>query len=91
MTILEISLIVTIIIIMVLAKIIVNLLRQTEQLDDLVRSEKLRTFYAASNALDKMRDADLRGSFEADDEVGAAFEDIKQVIEDLKNEYEQND
>lgn len=90
MSILQISLIAAVVVIVVLIRIIINLLRQTEQLDDLVRSERLRTFYAASNALDKMREADLRGSFESDDEVGAAFEDIKQVIEELKNEYEQN-
>lgn len=36
--------------------------------------------------LSEMREIDIRGAFESDDEVGAVFNDLKRVIE----EYEQN-
>jgi hypothetical protein len=30
-----------------------------------------------------MQDADIRGSFESDDEVGSAFSELKEIIEEL--------
>jgi hypothetical protein len=33
-----------------------------------------------------MRDIDIRGSFESDDEVGAVFSELKNTIETYKNE-----
>jgi hypothetical protein len=35
--------------------------------------------------LDEMRQLDLKGSFESDDEVGVVFKELKDVIETYKN------
>jgi len=35
--------------------------------------------------LDEMRALDIKGSFEADDEVGAVFTELKNLIEKYKN------
>jgi hypothetical protein len=36
--------------------------------------------------LQKMKEIDIRGSFESDDEVGAVFSELKETIETYKNE-----
>lgn len=36
--------------------------------------------------LQQMRDIDIRGSFEADDEVGSVFSELKNLIETYNNE-----
>ena len=33
-----------------------------------------------------MKDADIKGSFESDDEVGSAFTQLKTIVEELNNE-----
>jgi hypothetical protein len=63
-----------------------NLLKQTEQLDDMVIYTRLQVRNKVSDALKKMKETDLRGAFESDDEVGAVFKDMKQIIEDLEKE-----
>lgn len=35
--------------------------------------------------LEEMREIDIRGSFESDDEVGVVFKELKDVIEKYKN------
>ena len=35
--------------------------------------------------LEQMREIDLRGAFESDDEVGVVFNELKDVIENYKN------
>lgn len=42
-------------------------------------------FYKNSKALQIMRQLDLRGAFQAHDEVGEAFYLITQTIEELRN------
>jgi len=37
--------------------------------------------------LDEMRQIDIRGSFESDDEVGVVFTELKDVIEKYKNNF----
>jgi hypothetical protein len=37
--------------------------------------------------LDEMREIDIRGSFESDDEVGVVFKELKDVIEKYKNNF----
>jgi hypothetical protein len=37
--------------------------------------------------LDEMRQIDIRGSFESDDEVGVVFKELKDVIEKYKNNF----
>lgn len=63
-----------------------NLLRQNEQLEDQLTSLIEDVRYKISNSLENMRSIDQRGMFEKDDEVGASFDEIKKVIEDLDNQ-----
>lgn len=37
--------------------------------------------------LEEMREIDIRGSFESDDEVGVVFKELKDVIEKYKNNF----
>lgn len=63
-----------------------NLLIQTEKLDDMVLSNKLEILAKIKETNKKMKEIDIRGSFESDDEVGSVFKDIKQLIENLENQ-----
>jgi hypothetical protein len=36
--------------------------------------------------LERMREIDLNGSFESDDEVGSVFTQLKDIVETYKNE-----
>jgi hypothetical protein len=67
---------------------IVNLLKQLEQLEDQV------SFYidvvdtVREKILDvqvQLKEIDIKGSFEADDEVGFVFKEIKDLADDLTN------
>ena len=40
-----------------------------------------------SQMLEEMREIDIRGSFESDDEVGVVFKELKDVIEKYKNNF----
>ena len=40
-----------------------------------------------SKMLEEMRQIDIRGSFESDDEVGVVFQELKGVIEKYKNNF----
>ena len=63
-----------------------NLLKQTEELEDSISNLKFDTITKVENALQQMRDIDNREVFEKDDEVGATFQQLKTIIEDLNNE-----
>jgi len=63
-----------------------NLNRQNEQYQDyieeeLTKSDLIRT--RVERAYERMQDVDIRGSFESDDEVGSAFSELKEIIEEL--------
>jgi len=67
---------------------IVNLLKQLEQLEEQV------SFYidvvdtVREKVLDvqvQLKEIDIKGSFEADDEVGFVFKEIKDLADDLTN------
>ena len=62
---------------------IYNLLRQNEELEDTLLETTLEVKLKVSNALQNLRNVDLRGSFESDDEVGATFTEIKTIVENL--------
>ena len=49
-----------------------------------VEDEAIQTF---DKMLAEMRQLDIRGSFESDDEVGAVFKELKDVIEKYKNNF----
>lgn len=67
---------------------IINLLKQLEQLEEQV------SFYidvvdtVRENVLNvqvQLKEIDIKGSFEADDEVGFVFKEIKELADDLTN------
>jgi len=72
-----------IVVILVMGIIIRNLLKQTEELDDIIRETKIDLIDRLKLTLLKMKDIDTRQVFEKDDEVGAAFSDLVDAINDL--------
>ncbi len=67
----------------------INLVKQNEQLRDVIgvyEDRQLQTEEKLESMLQTMKDIDIRGSFEADDEVGAVFTELKNTIETYKNE-----
>jgi hypothetical protein len=65
-----------------------NLLKQNEQLED----DLVGTIYGVTERIReanaKMEQADIRGSFEADDEVGTVFTELKIIVEELTKKFE---
>mgnify|MGYP001203225798 FL=1 len=64
-----------------------NLLRQNEQLEDNLSDLVIDTNQTISSAVEQMKQVDIRGSFESDDEVGSVFDSLKAIIERLKEKY----
>lgn len=67
----------------------INLVKQNEQLRDAIEGyddRQIRTQDKLESMLQQMRDIDIKGSFESDDEVGAVFSELKETIETYKNE-----
>jgi hypothetical protein len=63
-----------------------NLLIQNEQLEDKVVTTISDIRGRIGNTLQKMKDIDNRQVFEKDDEVGASFSELTQMIDNLNNE-----
>lgn len=64
------------------------LVKQNEQLaDTIIEADSVVEESQATleKMLDEMRAIDIKGSFEADDEVGAVFTELKELIEKYKN------
>lgn len=67
----------------------INLVKQNEKLADSItdyNNQQLDTQIKVESMLAKMREIDLKGSFESDDEVGSVFTQLKDIIETYKNE-----
>ena len=67
----------------------INLVKQNEQLRDVIDAyddRQLRTQEKLESMLQQMKEIDIRGSFESDDEVGVVFSELKGTIETYKNE-----
>jgi hypothetical protein len=63
--------------------------KQNEQLTDIVKDYDNRqdnTLITLENMLSELKQIDLNGSFESDDEVGAVFTQLKDTIESYKNQ-----
>lgn len=70
-----------------------NLLRKNERLeDDLNEADEfvLSIFSNLEKAYERMKSVDRLGSFEADDESGFIFEKIRDILEEINNEYDLN-
>lgn len=67
----------------------INFVKQNEKLTDIVGEyddRQINTQIKLESMLSKMREIDLKGSFESDDEVGVVFSELKETIETYKNE-----
>ena len=67
----------------------INFVKQNEQLVDVINEydgRQIDTQIKLESMLTKMRELDLNGSFESDDEVGVVFTELKDIIETYKNE-----
>ena len=67
----------------------INFVKQNEQLMDTIREyddRQINTQIKIESMLQKMKEIDIRGSFESDEEVGAVFSELKETIENYKNE-----
>jgi biopolymer transport protein ExbB/TolQ len=58
-----------------------KLVRIIESLQDRSYNERIAVQSSLNTMLDEMREIDIRGSFESDDEVGAVFTELKQLVE----------
>ena len=45
------------------------------------------TILTLERMLEEMKELDIRGSFESDDEVGVVFKELKDVIEKYRNNF----
>lgn len=86
MNIVEIVLIISIIINIFLAIGIRNLMLQVDDAVEVYNSFRDDIYTRVSNAVKTMRDIDIRGSFESDDEVGTVFNELKDIVEDLEEQ-----
>jgi competence protein ComGC len=86
MTTLYTLLIISVIINIILSLGIRNLIKQNEELEDTLVKVVEGTRTRVETALQEMKDIDNRQVFEKDDEVGATFEQLKNIIEDLNQE-----
>jgi predicted PurR-regulated permease PerM len=67
----------------------INLVKQNEQLVDSIQvydDRQTNTLITLENMLGEMKEIDLKGSFESDDEVGVVFSELKNTIESYKNQ-----
>jgi hypothetical protein len=67
----------------------INLVKQNEDLRDSIQlydDRQDNTMITLENMLAELKQIDLNGSFESDDEVGTVFTDLKNTIETYKNQ-----
>ena len=67
----------------------ISLVKQNEQLTDVIKGYDDRqdnTLITLENMLNELRQIDLKGSFESDDEVGTVFSELKNTIENYKKQ-----
>ena len=67
----------------------IYLVKQNEKLSDVIKDYDVRqdnTLITLENMLGELKEIDLKGSFESDDEVGVVFSELKNTIESYKNQ-----
>jgi hypothetical protein len=67
----------------------IDFVKRNEQLADIINeydNRQTETEKKLELMLSQMREIDLKGSFEADDEVGSVFSQLKDIIETYKTE-----
>jgi hypothetical protein len=63
--------------------------KENEELNDafdIIQNEREETLNKLESLLEQMREYDMKGAFESDDEVGGAYKEIINLIETYKNE-----
>ena len=63
-----------------------NLLRQNEQLEDTLVENNKFVLDKVQSSLDRMRVIDHKQAFEKDDEVGASFDELKKIVDELNTD-----
>ena len=65
----------------------IRLIKNIETLQDMVVDVNEDVITSLETMQEEMRQIDIRGSFESDDEVGTVFTELKNVIERYKTRY----
>ena len=65
----------------------IRLVRNIEDLQDMVVDVNEDVITSLETMQEEMKQIDIRGSFESDDEVGVVFNELKNVIERYKSRY----
>ena len=63
----------------------IQLVKQIESIQNELDESNYLAYNSLETMLEEMRQIDIRGSFEADDEVGVVFKELKGIIEKYKN------
>lgn len=71
------------------AYILAGILADTDDLIDSVQQTNEYIYARIQQSYDAMQKIDRIGAFEKDDEAGTTFELLKQVIEELKEEFDE--
>jgi hypothetical protein len=64
-----------------------RLMSEIQSLQSEIDEIKLDTVDTLESMLSEMKNLDIRGAFETDDEVGAVFSELKNLIEKYKNGF----
>ena len=64
-----------------------NLLRQNEQLEDDLVGTISGVVTTITQANEKMKQADIRGSFESDNEVCSVFTELRRIVHELDEQF----
>ena len=70
---------------------IANLIKYSERLEDYLETYETKLIEVREKIIEaeiRLKEIDIRGSFEADDEVGFIFNSIKEISSDLKKTIE---
>jgi hypothetical protein len=73
-----------------LAGAVADLQEQDEDVTQYIQSLEMTNLYMYDKIMEsymKMQEIDTKGAFAAEDEVGTTFDMLKQVIEELKEEF----
>jgi len=63
----------------------IQLVKQIENIQNELDDANYSAYNSLETMLEQMREIDIRGSFESDDEVGVVFKELKDIIEKYKN------
>jgi uncharacterized protein with PhoU and TrkA domain len=89
MTILIILLILSIILNVFLIQRGISYIYQIEEVQRVYEYDTLKVYQTLQTMLEKMKELDIRGSYESDDEVGTVFKELKNLIEEYNETINQ--